>query len=293
MQDLNIKLLCARKSRFDEDWNSVLHSHPFMEIFFITNGEGMMYLEDDVISLKKNDLLIVSSGIRHSEDFTPGSPFEYNVLGIEGISIQRRTLLDNSKHQILNGENSDEQNSSLFLKTFVYLHNIEKDEQWIEQAISELVSESEIDYQYSKIYQQSLLNVLFVNISRLFDTDISIEDNEISHKNKHVQFIKNYLDIHFARNVTLDELATLCYISKFHLVHEFQKAFNISPIEYQSQKRISKAKELLTNTDHKMDEIANNLGFNSQSYFNQVFKKKTGLTPSQYRREHKVVDLIN
>jgi AraC-like DNA-binding protein len=289
MQNLEIKLLYARKSRFDEDWNSVLHSHPFSEIFYIVEGEGVMYLEDQVVSLKQNDLLLVSSGIRHSEDYIPGSPFEYYVLGIEGITIQRKAVLENAE-QGNSKQDSTRPNvnrSSLFLKTFVYLHSLDPDEEWIQKTIATLVHESGNNFLYSNLYQDALLKVLLINIARFFYSELAIEDNKLSDKNKHATFVKNYLDVHYTRNVSLDELASLCYISKYHLGHEFQKAFKISQIEYQSQKRIAKAKELLTVTDHKMDEIANNLGFNSQSYFNQVFKKKTGLTPTQYRNKHK------
>jgi AraC-like DNA-binding protein len=280
MQDLKIKLLYARKSRCNENWNSILHSHPFTEVFFITEGEGIMCLEDDAVRLKQNDLFFVSSGIRHTEDYLPGIPFEYCVLGIDGITIQRNLSLTDQNSADLNSDDK-----SLFLKTFVYLYSIKPEETWIKDSIINMVQEYSSNNTYKNFYLQALLHILIIGFLRKFESDISI-NNKSSAKNKQVQFIKNYIDVHYTRTLRLDDLAALCYITKYHLVHEFQRSFKISPIEYQAQKRIAKAKELLTNTDYNMDEIANNLGFNSQSYFNQVFKKKTGLTPTQYRNKH-------
>ena len=77
-------------------------------------------------------------------------------------------------------------------------------------------------------------------------------------------------------------------MNKFHLIAEFKQAYRVTPIEYLILKRIEVSKGLLISTNHSMETIAHIVGFNSQSYFNQVFRKKVGFTPSQFRKKHRL-----
>ena len=80
----------------------------------------------------------------------------------------------------------------------------------------------------------------------------------------------------------------MAYMNKFHLISEFKQAYRVTPIEYLILKRIEISKNLLISTNHSMEEISTIVGFNSQSYFNQVFKKKNMQTPSQFRKKHRL-----
>ena len=62
----------------------------------------------------------------------------------------------------------------------------------------------------------------------------------------------------------------------------------MSPITYLIQRRLQISKDLLTQTDYSIAEIAASTGFASQSYFSQIFKKFTGISPNQYRKQNAV-----
>ena len=63
----------------------------------------------------------------------------------------------------------------------------------------------------------------------------------------------------------------------------FKQYTGFTPAQYVLELKINKSKELLTNTDSSCQEIAFEMGFNTPSHFNMIFKKKTGMTPHQYR----------
>lgn len=67
-------------------------------------------------------------------------------------------------------------------------------------------------------------------------------------------------------------------------MHAFKKHFGVSPINYQLELRIEEAKMLLQNTNHRIMDIANIVGFSSQSYFTQAFRRSTHLSPNAYRK---------
>ncbi len=80
----------------------------------------------------------------------------------------------------------------------------------------------------------------------------------------------------------------MAFMNKFHLIAEFKQSYRVTPIDYLILKRIEVTKNLLISTNHSMEEISSIVGFNSQSYFNQVFRKKVGITPSQFRKNHRI-----
>lgn len=94
----------------------------------------------------------------------------------------------------------------------------------------------------------------------------------------------SYIRRHYTRNITLDELARCCNVSKQQVTRYFKDAFNDTPINYFIKYKITKAKELIfSHPQLSMTEIAYELGFNDQHYFSRIFKKITGETPSHYK----------
>ena len=83
---------------------------------------------------------------------------------------------------------------------------------------------------------------------------------------------------------TLDQLAEVCHVSKYHLAHAFTEEYGISPINYLISKRIAEAEHLLKTTDFSLSLISNTTGFSSSSYFAQIFKKQKGMSPTEFRK---------
>lgn len=99
-----------------------------------------------------------------------------------------------------------------------------------------------------------------------------------------VDFVRKFIDHHFSRQISLNDLAANSYMDKFHLVRKFKESYGSTPIDYLLERRISAAETLIKMTSHTLEEIAKIVGFNSQAYFCKVFKERRGLSPSVYRR---------
>lgn len=84
--------------------------------------------------------------------------------------------------------------------------------------------------------------------------------------------------------VTIEALAQLCSVSPGHFCRTFKKYTMKTPVEYLNCYRLSKAAEMLETTDRKILDIALDCGFNSLSYFVNVFHEAMGCAPSQYRK---------
>lgn len=101
----------------------------------------------------------------------------------------------------------------------------------------------------------------------------------------YIREAESYIDRHFQSAISLDELAERLHISKYHLIREFARFVGVSPHEYQIEKRLSFAKELLKYTDTPVNEIALRCGINQTSHFINLFKDREHVTPLQFRKK--------
>lgn len=85
----------------------------------------------------------------------------------------------------------------------------------------------------------------------------------------------------------MDTLTELTHMNKYYMAHSFARYTGQSPIQYLNQRRLQAACTLLEDTDHSISSIAESVGFSSQSYFTQAFRKKYGTTPIRYRQENR------
>ncbi len=92
-----------------------------------------------------------------------------------------------------------------------------------------------------------------------------------------------YIKGHFEKSISLDDMASLCNISSSYFSKLFNKITGDTFANYINQARINKACELLVSTDTPITVIALDLGFEDNSYFDKVFKRLTGVTPSFYK----------
>ncbi len=95
--------------------------------------------------------------------------------------------------------------------------------------------------------------------------------------------IKDYLDHHADREISLDELAGRFKISKFHLARLFKESFSMTPIHYHRLTRIQKAKEMIQFSAKSITEIAEMYGFKGIHAFSRAFSELEGVPPSFYR----------
>lgn len=95
--------------------------------------------------------------------------------------------------------------------------------------------------------------------------------------------VKEYIETHFAENLSLEQLARFANMSATNFRREWKKLYGESPLQYRDTLRLYYAKEHLQNGYYSISEIAEKCGFEDASYFTRFFKKKTGLTPRAYK----------
>ena len=96
---------------------------------------------------------------------------------------------------------------------------------------------------------------------------------------------KQFIESHYGEELSLGQVARAASSSPFHFCRAFKNATGISFTQYVSRLRVGKAAALLVDQPRRVTEIAFDVGFQSLTNFNRVFKRIVGLSPRQYRKE--------
>ncbi len=123
--------------------------------------------------------------------------------------------------------------------------------------------------------------------SLLEDVAVRIAEKVNNFNNKSIKLILrkaiDYIQEHYSEQVTLNEVAENIYVSTFYISRMFKKELGKSFVDYLNDVRIEKSKELLKDVKYKTYEVAEIVGISDPHYFSKLFKKYSGMTPSEYR----------
>lgn len=108
---------------------------------------------------------------------------------------------------------------------------------------------------------------------------------EVSKKNVVITLAVEYIIKNYNKDISLEVVSKELYISTGYLSLLFKQEMKVNFIDFISNYRIEKAKELLKDNSLKNYQVARQVGFNDEKYFSQLFKKHTGITPTQYRQK--------
>ena len=102
----------------------------------------------------------------------------------------------------------------------------------------------------------------------------------------YIIYLKRYLECHFTSDLSIDDMADFCGVSKYHMIRQFKNYTNFTPKEYVTVLRIARAKQLLIDTNIASYKIGIMVGIENEANFIRTFKINTGMTPTEYRRNH-------
>ncbi|OZI10501.1 hypothetical protein CEW92_16550 [Bacillaceae bacterium SAS-127] len=98
-----------------------------------------------------------------------------------------------------------------------------------------------------------------------------------------LQHVIDYIDQHFEQSIRLHTLAKISCMGTTSLKTKFKSTYGCTITEYIQKKRIQQAQQLLMNSDLLIGQISATVGYNTPSYFTEIFRKQTGVLPKEYR----------
>jgi AraC-like DNA-binding protein len=138
-----------------------------------------------------------------------------------------------------------------------------------------------LENQTSRLESETLiLNLLTQLVLRCAEDRPAIK--LLGQERQYVNLIREYIEDNYAENISLEQLAQIVDLSPEHLVRVFTAQIGLPPHTYQTQVRISRAKNLLKQ-GYAIAHVSHHTGFADQAHFTRHFKRLNGVTPGVYR----------
>lgn len=229
---------------------------------------------------------------------------EFDIAGISGFiqkgvgcivpSSNAHTFFGNQENQLVILDITE--NIGLFELESAFTHNVldsildsPKYFQFGQemQAILEVLGRELNTVKNNKPATNAIAQCLLHSLYHRLRGDIRVEEVQHSRDRIDLVRIKRYIHGHIGAKIQTADLARLCNLSESHFYQKFRENTGISPYQFVIDERIKVASKMLVESDKTITEICFSLGFSSQSAFTNVFRKKTAMSPSQYRQSKK------
>lgn len=254
------------------------HSHEFYEFVYVESGFSVHNLNDSVSILIQGDIFGIKPGDFHSY-FNVRDSKIYNCLFFKealGDNIHKLSLLPGL--QSIFGTNPSGTNEKK-----VHLNILQR------QEISSLLNKMQIechDYRSSsELKLKAHLIDFLILLSRAFESNKEVNSCIEYTQTKGIIKAMEYIDKNYMNKIKIEELASLCSLSPDYFSKCFKSLCGLTPTGYLQYLRISKASQLLLNTDMSIASISSSIGIEDSNYFTRIFKKATGLAPAAYKKK--------
>ena len=146
------------------------------------------------------------------------------------------------------------------------------------------------NFPYALSVKSQTVSTLMFYLARLHDRLYTQRRHRVREASPHtvmIEKVRQYIQRNYANTVSLSEIADFVYTNPSYLSRIFKNETGITLSAYINQVRIEAAKQMITDTDELMIDIAIACGYNYIPHFNKIFKSFTGMTPTQYKKMYK------
>jgi len=253
--------------------------HDFYEISYFYSGKGTYYLADRKFDVIPGRIVLIQPGQMHNAEFEINSEVRTSSIYFLKELIVHPASLGFEKDFLIPFSHKGLQTVSFYSETDLDFSLGEK----IIQMNEEL--EQKRNY-YEISLKNQLCNLLLLFLNQLNLKDQAKLPGSPMIKINRIKEVFEYIHNNYRNEIHLEHLAERANMSPSYFCRYFKKISGISPNNYILRYRIDQSKTLLVNTDLSIAEIAYEIGFNSQSYFDKIFQRYTSLSPSLFRQTY-------
>ncbi|MBR2376528.1 MAG: helix-turn-helix domain-containing protein [Clostridia bacterium] len=259
----NLSCLLSIKYSYNKpqtyDYTNVLR--PCHNFVFMLEGEGVIKTTDSIINLKAGDILYIPKNTTYLANWSGKPKISFHSLHFSFTAKNDPFLNKNLPIQLI--DNLD------FNDLYTLLKKVEK-------------------YQFCKDENSFLAVSAFYEMCGKILPKVKVLPSKMI--NERILPAVKYIEKHYKSQITVEYLASLCYISTSRFYSLFKEQTGLSPIVYKNKIALQRASEdLLYDKNESVLNIAKRHGFTNIIYFERQFKNFMGKSPSRYRKENSLL----
>ncbi|MCI9552883.1 MAG: AraC family transcriptional regulator [Acutalibacter sp.] len=242
------------------------HSHDFIELVYIVSGALTHCVRGQRIPLEKGDMFVIATSDPHSM-VPSGDPMECSWVNcIASPRLFSQGALDLDPARVLNFS---------FHPDMIFL-------------VNQMVREYQEQSPYSQEIMASLFSALLYKFRQENQASAGRPSSGKSQKDRYIQRATAFIQKNYQKKIYLEDIARSAGISTGYINKIFREERSTTPIEYLNICRVSMACHLLSNTNHSIAEICEQVGFHDMKFFYSMFKRQNGISPGAYRKMNQV-----
>lgn len=257
------------------------HMHNYFEIDYVSEGSCTFVFEKTSRTLHEGEFCIVAPSSEHDLTIDDDSTVFCIML--------RKSTFDTTFFSLMSGKDL----LSYFFRTILqddshanYLLFFAENNTWLKTIIRNAMGESYKNDVYSNTCCISWINLLFSTLLRNYSKTLQFYNYQMG---SDFSLVLQYIQ-HNYQTLTLSSLAELFHYSEPHLCTLIKQNTGHNFTELIKRLRMSDAVDYLKNTNQKVSEIAERIGYNSADHFSRVFRATYHMSPQEYRKQHKGED---
>ena len=239
-----------------------------------------------------------NGGIFFSDD---SSASDSGLFSGSSEAPAKKSGINEFKNQIINKLSAGDSSG---VKSFLELYTSELISQKLEidktknQFFDLIVTANNATRELNKSFSSSTFDNAFATLSSendikqlkefalkfLMECTQAVSSIKKAEENPIIKKVCTYVDENLSSDISLESAADFAGVSSFYLSKLFKEEKGETFINYISDKRLEKSRQLLETTELSIKEITAEVGYNDQNYFSRIFKSKYGLSPKEYRK---------
>ena len=246
--------------------------HEELEIKYFYEGCATLMVDTAAIVVQPGDIVVVNPYEFHSTVKLDEQKAKYHLfmVGLDCFTALNPAGLNLRRILLAGG---------------VRFNTLIRGDAKLNSLLERLVEEKLSADEYSRYAMEALIEEFFIRLLRtqVNESGLPAENDERIRYYSIIDPAVRCIHTEYARKISIDELAGLCSVSKYHFCRVFKQATGVSAIQYLMRYRLRIAHALLNETDRSIAEIAWNCGFSDENYFYRCYKKQYGDSPWKNR----------
>ena len=269
------------EKRFEPGMRTQMHSHEYLELFYIVDGEYRQKILGNEFTFHKGELCLIDRNCEHQEILDSGSST------ILFLGITNAIFNDIMKHLSTSGRIASFLNMALLeqknLQQYLHFRPQPEGMEKMEQALYQLLSELKQHDVASPLICQGLLLRIFRILGTNYEFSLS---KKLRQKMNWILYeeISDYMKQHM-KNISIRMLCEEFHFQEDYFNRLLKNRTGMTYTEYLQHLRLQKAEELLLHTRLTIDAIAAEVGYKNKGYFYKIFTERHRMTPAQFRKE--------
>lgn len=257
------------------------HRHTEFELSLILSGKGTYKTENGNFDIQENDIFLYSTNEYHciTDIFPDGDKLYMKLLNIHfspSYIMGTDSLNRNTEYMNI-----------FFSRKTPFENRIDRTNIY-NPKLKELILSIKSECENKEPCYETIVFARLTEILTLLLRHYNLTENRNIKPLCHIDNISSaitYINEHYNEDITLNDITKAAHMHKTTFIANFKAIYNMTTWDYINIKRIEDSLTLLKSTDLTILDIAVKCGFNSTANFNKIFKKTTGITPSEYRKK--------